>query len=433
MLLKRLALVSCFLQMGCAPEPSSFESEQRSQERSDLENRSILWTANHASLDELDFEVALDTRAAIGVFEGRPFDSVDEVDGIPHVGDVALERMAAFGMPVMDAMQQLDSLVTAATPEFLAAFTGVDEANVRAWQRSGVPYTMEEREALKDWIELRATCEPHQVIDADGVVWPDLNSALRLGTDALMLCEGHHVFDRDTRHREVYLNGTGPDSVVEFVVPQGTRSSMQGLSESFDRYVHLGLVELGSLTLTGAPVVTGDATYVRNIEIQNELSFQNYGGSDGFGAWVEDSRVTGSGVMWVAMAVTIDRTHFEGGGHLEIIFDRSMYMNVRECTFTGAEVGIDINWLNTYDALPFDIEIADSTFEGNGTAIQMDMRQRDDSTLEVTNSHFMGNAADLWHDGWYSMIGITMERHYSLREHGILCDYGPRECHLLTE
>lgn len=44
----------------------------------------------------LDHDVALDARAARNLIAGRPFDSIDEIDGVSYVGPVAMERLIAF-------------------------------------------------------------------------------------------------------------------------------------------------------------------------------------------------------------------------------------------------------------------------------------------------------------------------------------------------
>ena len=57
----------------------------------------ILRVANEATLEELDHEVPLDSRAAQGIVERRPFTTVAEVDAVPFVGESALASMLTFG------------------------------------------------------------------------------------------------------------------------------------------------------------------------------------------------------------------------------------------------------------------------------------------------------------------------------------------------
>lgn len=60
------------------------------------EAAAIVELANSASLQVLDDEVPLDSRAAENLVERRPYATLDEVDAVPYVGPSALEAMAAY-------------------------------------------------------------------------------------------------------------------------------------------------------------------------------------------------------------------------------------------------------------------------------------------------------------------------------------------------
>lgn len=57
----------------------------------------VLWAANEASLTDLDEAAGLDSRAAQNLVDGRPFQSLAEVDAVSYVGLSALGKLEAFG------------------------------------------------------------------------------------------------------------------------------------------------------------------------------------------------------------------------------------------------------------------------------------------------------------------------------------------------
>lgn len=57
----------------------------------------ILFAANHATFRALDEDAGLDRRAARGLVDGRPFDTVEQVDAVKYVGGAALDRLAEWG------------------------------------------------------------------------------------------------------------------------------------------------------------------------------------------------------------------------------------------------------------------------------------------------------------------------------------------------
>lgn len=57
----------------------------------------ILRVANGATLDELDLAAGLDARAAEGIRSNRPFGLVEDVSVVPYVGQVAIQRLLAWG------------------------------------------------------------------------------------------------------------------------------------------------------------------------------------------------------------------------------------------------------------------------------------------------------------------------------------------------
>ncbi len=57
----------------------------------------ILRVANGATLAELDDDVPLDSRAAQGILDNRPFGLVEDVALVPYVGATAIERLADYG------------------------------------------------------------------------------------------------------------------------------------------------------------------------------------------------------------------------------------------------------------------------------------------------------------------------------------------------
>lgn len=57
----------------------------------------IVRTANEATFEELDLEVGLDVRAARGIVDRRPFETVAEIDAVPYVGATALSNLLSFG------------------------------------------------------------------------------------------------------------------------------------------------------------------------------------------------------------------------------------------------------------------------------------------------------------------------------------------------
>lgn len=56
----------------------------------------IIKLANSASLTTLDDDVALDSRAAQGIVDRRPFEYIEQIDTVPYVGKVAFERLASY-------------------------------------------------------------------------------------------------------------------------------------------------------------------------------------------------------------------------------------------------------------------------------------------------------------------------------------------------
>ncbi|MFK7930135.1 MAG: fibrinogen-like YCDxxxxGGGW domain-containing protein [Myxococcota bacterium] len=62
----------------------------------DSETRLILFVANTADVDELDFDVRLDSRAANNIVDQRPFDTIAELDAVSYVGDSALTKLRDY-------------------------------------------------------------------------------------------------------------------------------------------------------------------------------------------------------------------------------------------------------------------------------------------------------------------------------------------------
>jgi hypothetical protein len=50
------------------------------------------------SVAELDDDVPLDRRAALGIVDARPFDIADDLDAVPWVGAVALDRLGSYAL-----------------------------------------------------------------------------------------------------------------------------------------------------------------------------------------------------------------------------------------------------------------------------------------------------------------------------------------------
>lgn len=62
-----------------------------------LGDEAVLWAANEASLTDLDEAAGLDSRAAQNLVDGRPFQTLAEVDAVSYVGLSALGKLEAFG------------------------------------------------------------------------------------------------------------------------------------------------------------------------------------------------------------------------------------------------------------------------------------------------------------------------------------------------
>ncbi|MEM6959903.1 MAG: phosphatase domain-containing protein [Myxococcota bacterium] len=58
----------------------------------------VLWSANEATLEELDVDAGLDARAAANLIAGRPFADVNAVDAVSYVGGAALAKLQAYGV-----------------------------------------------------------------------------------------------------------------------------------------------------------------------------------------------------------------------------------------------------------------------------------------------------------------------------------------------
>lgn len=106
-------LIFCILPIiACAPSTQGPQLQDEdaveariSIELTDAETLAVLDLANTASFEELDQDVSLDRRAAEGIVELRPFATLDELDAVPYVGDVALEKLRAYlALPPVDAV-----------------------------------------------------------------------------------------------------------------------------------------------------------------------------------------------------------------------------------------------------------------------------------------------------------------------------------------
>jgi hypothetical protein len=86
---------------ACAAKPAETDPDALSLslvEPGSPEARGIVSFVNDPSTTHelLDVEVGLDVRAARGLIDGRPFTTLDEVDAVPWVGRVALEKLLAW-------------------------------------------------------------------------------------------------------------------------------------------------------------------------------------------------------------------------------------------------------------------------------------------------------------------------------------------------
>jgi hypothetical protein len=63
-----------------------------------LEIRAVLRIANTASLETLDDEIALDSRAANNIVARRPFADYAQLDAVPYVGPVAFGKLRAYAL-----------------------------------------------------------------------------------------------------------------------------------------------------------------------------------------------------------------------------------------------------------------------------------------------------------------------------------------------
>lgn len=57
----------------------------------------LLRVANGSTLVELDDAVGLDTRAATGIFNGRPFNTPEAVAAVPYIGASAVNKLVGYG------------------------------------------------------------------------------------------------------------------------------------------------------------------------------------------------------------------------------------------------------------------------------------------------------------------------------------------------
>lgn len=386
-----------------------------SSARSTLEDAAILWTANNATLAELDFDVALDTRAAVGVHQGRPFATVAEVDAVRYVGSVSLQRMADYGMPMVEARADALQLVLDATPEFLEAFTGADDTDVWNWQHNpNQPWSMEHREAIEAWIALRTTCPPNQVVAAGGEVYPDLETAYREGPAALMLCEGEHVFDFPLDNRSnVFWNGLGEGTLLRVDRPTSPWS-------------RLGWSELGTLRLTGDDLTLDGGSLVKGVEVENRLTL-------GYDAQqnvvVEDSIVRG--MLRATQNARVENTSFVDGGHLAARYSWGDWTNltVVDSHFEGAATALSVDYGSYLGAMAFRTNVHGTTFVGNGEAIAVDMDHN--GTLQVRGSAFEDNGVDLIHTSWSEQVPEEdFAETYALPSGAISCTYAPLACTL---
>ena len=89
--------------MGCTTPPQGAvrpvpdaEHAAFTRDLSEAESQAVLALANAASLETLDEDIALDVRAATGIIDRRPFDTMEQLDAVPYVGPVALARLLDY-------------------------------------------------------------------------------------------------------------------------------------------------------------------------------------------------------------------------------------------------------------------------------------------------------------------------------------------------
>ena len=86
--------------LGCGNSDVASSSEDakawKAPAEGSCEAKAILAVANGATLDELDVEVGLDQRAARGIVEARPLESIAELDAVSYVGASALLAIQGY-------------------------------------------------------------------------------------------------------------------------------------------------------------------------------------------------------------------------------------------------------------------------------------------------------------------------------------------------
>lgn len=342
-----LLLVASLSTVACGPErPDAIVQADGAARAADFE-QIVVAVANQASFEALDLEVPLDVRAAQGLVDGRPFTSLGQVDAVPWVGPVSLERMYAYGAAEgFDRDIALIELANQLTPEALRAFAGWQEDLIEARpfeDLSGVPTSAVSR--LRDYADARNACTPSSVYAQNGNWFDTLDLAIE-GTPsgtALLLCPGaYHMLPSVDAEHSLALHGMGTDTKVlgggnelvtaeplelvdlEWVVPTvvwNTRFTMRNVlaTQPLEITHNLHLAD-GDVSVSDS-VVRGRWEVLRDVELRFDSTFV-----------VEGTTFSNSPVELYG--------HTDNSGtHLEVLFDA--------CRFDGALGGLRVHGSNS--------------------------------------------------------------------------------------
>ena len=216
---------------------------------SDTEEDAVLALANTASFEELDDDVGLDSRAAEGIVEERPFSTLDELDAVPWVGDAALARLLEYvdvpaGPATVHGYEEGSAeaevilwAASRATPDELDFDIGLDSraaASIVAYRQSGSLTSLELLDSLSwvgasafgklstwgteaggGWADAPEACPEGKIVTGlYGNEYDDFESALEYGDTLYYLCDGQ--FELDGYHaieRDLTLIGVGVASL----------------------------------------------------------------------------------------------------------------------------------------------------------------------------------------------------------------------------
>lgn len=132
-----LSLVTALLGAGCAVEDDPIDGETDSfvDESAILDSEAELVLAfvndEATDLGLLDYDVALNQRAAVNIIAERPFATLEQLDAVPYVGPVALEQLLDYVLahpaPAAETIEGVDFTADQAA----AVVFGVNRASLQ--------------------------------------------------------------------------------------------------------------------------------------------------------------------------------------------------------------------------------------------------------------------------------------------------------------